>query len=230
MANEAHNGLARCVRTRLIGQRLVGAADALGVRHLAMEALRPDFAAQANEQRQVPPADGGYLAQPEMRALIQTALEHGWTLWAYEADVRHSPPELDRVDRRSLEFTNWRELEQARQLASIVEDLHGDRLLVWCGNAHAIKARLPGGSEMWVPMGFHFTELSGVEPFVIDQTLTVRFVAGQPWPYEPLIDEVRPVLEQFDGSAGVLRTDLPAECPLPPGVDAFILSIHNELT
>jgi hypothetical protein len=130
----------------------------------------------------------------------------------------------------SLEFTNWRELEQARELASIVEDLRGDHLLVWCGNAHAIKAPLPGGSGMWVPMGLHFTELSGVEPFVIDQTLTVRFVAGQRRPYEAVIDQIRPVLEQFGGSAGVLRADVPAEYPFPQGVDAWILSLHNELT
>ena len=39
MANEAHNGLARCIRTREAGIRMVRAAHEAGVRRLAMEAL-----------------------------------------------------------------------------------------------------------------------------------------------------------------------------------------------
>ena len=39
MANEAHNGLARCVRTREVGVRMIQAAHEAGVRRLAMEAL-----------------------------------------------------------------------------------------------------------------------------------------------------------------------------------------------
>jgi hypothetical protein len=39
MANEAHSGLARCVRTREVGVRMIGAAHQAGVRRLAMEAL-----------------------------------------------------------------------------------------------------------------------------------------------------------------------------------------------
>ena len=39
MANEAHNGLARCVRTREVGIRMIRAAHEAGVRRLAMEAL-----------------------------------------------------------------------------------------------------------------------------------------------------------------------------------------------
>ena len=39
MANEAHNGLARCIRTREMGVRMIRAAHEAGVRRLAMEAL-----------------------------------------------------------------------------------------------------------------------------------------------------------------------------------------------
>jgi hypothetical protein len=39
-------------------------------------------------------------------------------------------------------------------------------LLVWSGNSHAAKA----ATGQWVPMGYHFTALSGTDPFVIDQT------------------------------------------------------------
>jgi hypothetical protein len=39
MANEAHNGLACCIRTREVGVRMIRAAHEAGVRRLAMEAL-----------------------------------------------------------------------------------------------------------------------------------------------------------------------------------------------
>ena len=39
MANEAHSGLARCVRTREVGMRMIQGAHEAGVRRLAMEAL-----------------------------------------------------------------------------------------------------------------------------------------------------------------------------------------------
>lgn len=47
--NEAHDGLLRCRRTREIGIRVLRAAHEVGVRDLAMEALRPT----TRERRQV---------------------------------------------------------------------------------------------------------------------------------------------------------------------------------
>ena len=41
MANEAHSGLARCVRTREVGVRMVRVAHEAGVRRLAMEVREP---------------------------------------------------------------------------------------------------------------------------------------------------------------------------------------------
>jgi hypothetical protein len=83
MANEAHNGLARCIRTREVGIRIIRAAHDAGVRHLAMEAL-PAPAAGAIEPVEVIPAHyGGYLAQPEMRALMAPGrgCRNCWTPW-----------------------------------------------------------------------------------------------------------------------------------------------------
>ena len=85
MANEAHDGLARCIRTRDVGIRMIRAAHEAGVRRLAMEALSWPAEGIAGPIRAIPTADGGYLAQPDMRRLIATALELGWSLWAYEA-------------------------------------------------------------------------------------------------------------------------------------------------
>jgi hypothetical protein len=78
MMNEAHDGWRRCIRTRQLGVRVLPAAHAAGARHLAMEAVSPAFADEANARGEVPDAASGYLAQPEMRDFIATALSLGW--------------------------------------------------------------------------------------------------------------------------------------------------------
>ncbi|MGH3162429.1 MAG: hypothetical protein ACRDPF_34380 [Streptosporangiaceae bacterium] len=165
MAYEAHSGLARCVRTREVGVRMVRAAHEAGVRRL-----------------------------------IGAALDLGWTLWAYEA-VFEITPDTDREHLRSMEFTNWREREQAANLGRLVDAAPGEPLLVWCGNSHASKME----HEEWIPMGWHFRDMSGVDPFVIDQDVTVDFGREpQPW-----------VRELLAGWAGV---------------DALVVSTDNEMT
>src|SRR5262249_32243498 len=74
MANEAHDGLRRCVRTRRVGVRMVRAAHEAGVRRLAMEALpwQPD--GTPGPFRDIP-EQGGYLEQPDMRTLMTAALD-----------------------------------------------------------------------------------------------------------------------------------------------------------
>jgi hypothetical protein len=44
-------------------------------------------------------------------------------------------------------------------------------LLVWCGNGHA-ATRAVGD---WVPMGYQFVLVTGRQPYVIDQTVTVNW-------------------------------------------------------
>ena len=85
MANEAHDGLGRCVRTREAGMRMIRAAHEAGVRAAGDGGAAVAARAHPGPIRAIPPGHGGYLAQPEMRRLITTALELGWTLWAYDA-------------------------------------------------------------------------------------------------------------------------------------------------
>jgi hypothetical protein len=215
MANEAHNGLARCIRTRETGIRMVRAAHEAGVRRLAMEALPWPARDVPGPIRAVPPAYDGYLAQPDMRRLIATALELGWSLWAYEA-VFEMTADTDPAKLLSMEFTNWREREQAANLC----------LLVWCGNSHASKRK----GDDWIPMGWHFRALSGTDPFVIDQTVTVSF-QGQPRQWvQALLAEVGETLAAHDGTAGILRDQAPAPLNGRGGVDAVVVSTENALT
>jgi hypothetical protein len=225
MLNEAHDGLKRCVRTRQVGRQVLPSAHAMGARHLAMEALSPGDAETANASRRPPHAADGYLAQPDMGQLIQAALELGWTLWPYEADFDHAPTALVEQGLDSQAFTNWREAEQARNLAAVLAGLAAsDRLLVWCGNSHASTA----ASHDWTPMGYHFAALVAEGAFVIDQTVTVAF-AGLEQQQAALVAELAPILDRYGGTAGLLREDAgPLSCW--PGVDALMVSTDNAMT
>jgi len=225
MANEAHSGLARSVRTREVGVRMVRAAHEAGVRRLAMEAL--DWPAEGTQGPilAVPSVPVGYLAQPEMRRLIGAALDLGWTLWAYEA-VFEITADTDQDRFRTMEFTNWREREQAANLGRLMDAAPGEPLLVWCGNGHAIKEQC----DDWIPMGWHFRTMSGIDPFVIDQTVTIDF-SGRARPWLPeLLASLAETLAAHGGTAGILRDQAPPPLDGWTSVDALVVSTDNALT
>ena len=138
MANEAHSGLARCIRTREMGVRMIRAAHEAGVRRLAMEALPWPDKDTPGPIRAIPSGAGGYLAQPDMRRLITTALDLDWSLWAYEAVIEITP-DTDRAELLTTEFTNWREREQAGHLCRLAAAPRPSPC--WSGAATATPAR-----------------------------------------------------------------------------------------
>lgn len=174
MMNEAHSGQKRNIRTRIMGQLVLPKAHKHGVRVLAMEALTEPFAKEANATRKLPEAPNklAYLHHPEMRNLMQAALDLGWDLAAYEANIKERPKMDNPVDQ-----SNWREKQQAENLANVLKQLDKDaKILVWCGNSHHSKEPgvIPGGD--FYPMGYQFWQITGIEPFVIDQIKTVDFM------------------------------------------------------
>jgi hypothetical protein len=225
MANEAHNGLARCIRTREVGVRMIRAAHEAGVRRLAMEALPWPAEDTPGPIWAIPPGPGGYLAQPDMRRLITAALELGWSLWAYEA-VFEVTADTDPAGMLSMEFTNWREREQAGNLCRVRAAAPAEPLLVWCGNGHASKE----ADSEWVPMGWHFRAMSGTDPFVIDQAVSVAF-QGQTAPWvTALLAALGETLAAHGGTAGILRDQAPAPLNCRTDVDAVVVSTENTLT
>jgi hypothetical protein len=224
MANEAHNGLSRCIRTREIGVRIIQAAHQAGVRRLAMEALPWLPGHSQGPIRDIPPSAVGFLAQPDMRRLITTALELGWSLWAYEATI---DPGQDQAEFLSLEFTNWREREQASNLCQLLAAAPEDPLLVWCGNSHASRQ----ADSEWIPMGYHFAAMSGIQQFVIDQAVTIDFTGNGPksWVRE-LLAALASTLAGHGGTAGILRDQARPPLAYWPGVDAVVVSTENALT
>jgi hypothetical protein len=225
MANEAHDGMRRCVRTREVGVRMVKAAHDAGVRRLAMEALPWPIKDVAGPIRELPEAVGGYLAQPEMRTLIGTALDLGWTLWAYEMQFEYDPS-TDPRDFLTIRHTNRREREQAANIAQLLRQSPGEPLLVWCGNGHAYKESVTD----WTPMGWHVRQTTDVDPFVIDQTITVQWEGRQERTVSLALDAMSDVLARLGGTAGILADQAPDPWGARTGVDAFVVAIDNAMT
>jgi hypothetical protein len=153
---------------------------------------------------------GPYLTQPDMRRLIDAAEELGWKLITYEA-------------RRLPAHTNDREEQQAQNLLEAFAALPSNAtLLVWCGWGHLYKERLFDWD--WQPMAHQFWEISGVEPFSIDQTVTVGTGTESAW--DELGRSQASRLDALGGTAGFLDAD----SPIPrAGVDAVLLSMQNAL-
>ena len=126
----------------------------------------------------------------------------------------------------SMEYTNWRELEQAHGLDRALKAMpNGAPLVVWCGNGHLVKVPV----DDWLPMGLGFAEVTGLEAFAIDQNVTVRFDAASRIALsDKLLEKYGTQLEQAGGTAGLLAIDEPI-LDRPHGADAYLFSLHNEL-
>jgi hypothetical protein len=210
MMNEAHSGLRRSVRTRRIGRRVLPVARRAGARLFAVEQLGPPGSSRT----------GGSLDQPDMLELLQSAQDLGMRVSGYDVNDDDTPIRL-RTKVKSPTFTNWRDSKQAANLAALLAELPEDEaMMVWAGNLHHSKVRFMA----YQPMGWHFASKSGVDPFVIDQTVTVDF-AGRG--RSMILDWARRTLLERGGNAGFIWEDgLPR---LSPGCDAWLLSLDNAL-
>jgi hypothetical protein len=76
----------------------------------------------------------------------------------------------------------------------------------------------------------HFRAMSGTDPFVIDQTVTVAFQdESQPWVQE-LLAPLGETLAAHGGTAGILRDQAPRPLNSRTDVDAVVVSTDNKLT
>ena len=225
MLNDVHDGALRNRRSRAQMIKALDAARELGVRFVAMEALAREVADVANSTRTVPTEGGPYLDQDDMRAVMQHALEAGYTLVAYEPRFdREAPPELQSVATTDLRVTNWREEAQASNLASFLgSQPPKTKLLVFPGLGHLYER----GGGGWTPMAVVFNSRTGIDPFTIDQSVTADI--GPPSAAKDVSD-LEGELRALGGTGGFLRRDDPNRARRDRrNVDAYLLSLENAL-
>ncbi|MGD0245900.1 MAG: hypothetical protein ABSB59_37020 [Streptosporangiaceae bacterium] len=84
--------------------------------------------------------------------------------------------------------------------------------------------------DEWIPMGWNFREMSGIDPFVIDQAVTVAF-SGRPHEWrQRLVESLADTLAGLGGTAGILQAQAPPPLDRYTDVDAFVVSTDNALT
>jgi hypothetical protein len=156
--NEAHH----VPQHRAFTLQLLERLHALGYRWLAVEALSP--ADTAIQDRGYPNRGSGlYTDEPLMGDVVRRAIELGYTVVAY--DVAEAIPPRPGDPHFAM---NERERIQAENLRQRVLEVDPDaRLLVHAGYGHIQEA--PTGA--WVPMAVRFREITGIDPFTVDQTV-----------------------------------------------------------
>jgi hypothetical protein len=148
MINEAHH----VPQHRVFTLRLLAALRARGYRYFAAETLSDGDAELA--RRGYPTlATGPYIGEPVYGDLVRTALRLGYVVVPYEAD-RAAPD---------------RERSQAEHLAHrILDHDPAARIVVHAGYNHVNESGTLAGS---LPMAARFRQLTGIDPFTIDQTV-----------------------------------------------------------
>src|SRR5262249_28121753 len=214
MMNEARSGLRRSERTRRVGARIMHMARACGATLLAVEALGPPGGTAPT---------GGVLSQPDMIAILDEAQLQGFEVSGYDVNERDVPVRL-RTKFKSPGYTNWRDGQQAANLARLFDALpEGAGMLVWCSGLHHAKARFMA----YQPMGWRFMQMTRVTPFAIDQTVGGDFPGQRTERWPALNGAACKVIERSGERDYIWEEGLPR---LSAGCDAWILSLDNRVT
>lgn len=147
MFNEAHNK----PLNRAFIYSLLTDLYKIGYRHLAMETLRNGPNNDLSEPVQ---SIGYYTNEPIYGELIRKALSLGFELVPYE-------------DTASRSTIYQRDSAQATHIYEFLNKFPEAKLIVVGGYGHIGEG---GDSGDYIPMGFQFKRLSGIDPLTIDQT------------------------------------------------------------
>ncbi len=163
MLNEGHHQ----PQTRVLTTRLLRGLYKKGFRYLALETLHsPDDVAESVKRKHPTARMGTYTNEPVFGDLARQAMEIGYTLVPYEFTSGN------RANESMMERMNRRESEQARNLKERVFDKDPQaKLLVHAGMGHISEKAQPidDEKEPWVFMAIRFKEMTGIDPFTVDQ-------------------------------------------------------------
>lgn len=166
--NEAHH----VPQHRAFSIQVLHELYALGFRYFAAETLSDfdkDLASRGFPLRSI---TGFYTVEPLYGELVRTALRLGFTVVPYEV----ADSKCEERPAQPWYCQNLRERGQAENLRKrILETDPQAKILVHAGYGHISKegqasaqaADISG--DKWVPMGVYFKEITGIDPFAIDQ-------------------------------------------------------------
>ena len=148
--NEAHNNS----RHRVFTTSLLKGLYKNGYRFLGIEALSDTLI----NQRKFPVLESGsmYIHESQYSNLIKEALNIGFTLFNYEYKYVKGKTGKDR------------EREQAENIAIVMAQNPNSKFLIHCGYDH-LNEGIPGIKEWEKAMAARVNDLTGINPFTIDQ-------------------------------------------------------------
>lgn len=158
MINEAHHSP---FHRAFIMEMLVDFREA-GYDYLAIETLQDSL---INVNQKLTYQTGYYSREPLFGELIRYALRLGFHLVPYESQ--------EKCDNKSSErnyCNSFRDSIMAVNLSKVIEKDNQAKILVYAGYDHVHK----GNSNGWKKMAEYFWEMTGVEPFSIDQTAQIE--------------------------------------------------------
>lgn len=150
LINEAHNNSRHRVFTTSLLQDLYNN----GYRFLGLEALWENL--DGREFATI--NDGFYIKEPQFGNLIKEAKEIGFTVFQYESTSK------------VRDGGKTREIEQAENIAKMMKENPNSKFLIHCGYEHIVEGT-PGIKTWEKAMAGRIIEMTGINPFTIDQTL-----------------------------------------------------------
>lgn len=149
LINEAHNNS----RHRVFTTSLLKDLYNNGYRFLGIEALWNNL-----NGKEFPVMESGfYTKESQFGNLIKEAIDIGFIVFEYESESRVN------------DGGKTREREQAENIAKLIKENPNSKFIVHCGYEHIVEGT-PGIQTWEKAMAARLAEMTGINPFTIDQT------------------------------------------------------------
>ena len=172
MINEAHHQpMHRTFTTSL----LEGLYEK-GYRYLGLEAMY-DSDSMLNERGYPVLGSGFYTQEPQFGSMVRKALELGFHVFPYEADLSKGISGKER------------EIQQARNIQKVIDANPEGKFVIHAGFDHINEDEVPGWEKA---MAGRVKEYTGIDPFTINQViLTEHFLREKENPYFRMVDTLK---------------------------------------
>lgn len=172
MINEAHH---QPMHRTFTASLLEGLYEK-GYRYLGLEAMY-DSDSMLNERGYPVLGSGFYTQEPQFGNMIRKALELGFQVFPYEADLSKGISGKER------------EIQQARNIQKVIDANPEGKFIIHAGFDHINEDEVPDWEKA---MAGRIKEYSGIDPFTINQViLTEHFHREKENPYFRMVDTLK---------------------------------------